>query len=166
MANPFFSISRKVDRVKCLHTKDPIFNWKSNLPPGGCMTLPLPSGSASSVSSSISASSVLRGDSPPSQLSPASRSRSPRSPPGTPRSRRALTPRTARMLSPSPDRDQPPAGSPRASRIDTPTRANRRAQRSHGCRNQGCHESFSTWRLRHNHEINRCNFRPHSQVYI
>ena len=112
-------------------------------------------------SSSCSAASNLRAASSPSPTPPPSpvRSRSPRTP-RTPRGRTSRVPQLGRI--PSPERDRPPAGSPRAARVDTPPRS----RRQYHCRNQGCSEVFRIVRWRNNHETNTCRFRAQSQVVL
>ena len=142
--------------MKCIDTKDKLFRWKVSS--SSQHSVIVPDGQSPTSSSTVS---VLRAESSPS--SSTSRSRSPRgrrqsrSPPRTPR------PRTPRVQSLSPLRDTPPAGSPRDSRRDTPTRNARHLQR-HVCRNGSCGENFRTFRERNDHEINTCRHRPQSQV--
>lgn len=146
-------IPRKVS-VKCFHTKHRLFNWATASRPGQAGTV-----ASTPQSSSCSSASNLRAASSPTSTPPASptRSRSPR----TPRSARApRIPQLGRI--PSPERDRPPAGSPRATRVDTPPRS----RRQYHCRNQGCGDVFSIVRWRNNHETNTCQFRAQIQVIL
>ena len=153
--NKYFNI-RMRSSVKSLDTKNKIFNWKTSV-----RTTHSQSGISSNLSSSdSSAVSTLRAASSPSSTPPpisTTRSRSPR----TPRSRGV--PRVLNLgRIPSPERDRPPRGSPRASRIDTPPRS----MRQYSCRNEGCVEVFQVARLRVNHENNSCRFRAQVQVSL
>ena len=151
--------------VKCVHTKDKLFNWKVAPNTQQSVCIPFTSSSTSS-----SAPSELRAETstPPSSPS-TSRSRSPRSrtrgqsrsPPRTPRGR------APRIQSLSPLRNTPPpAGSPRDSRRDTPTRNTRLLQGrlQYVCRNDGCGQSFRSYRDRNDHETSTCRNMPQSQV--
>ena len=150
-------IPRKVSSVKCFHTKHRLFNWTAASRPGKTGTV-----ASTPQSSSCSSASNLRAASSPTSTPPPSpsRSRSPRTP-RTPRSSRApRVPQLGRI--PSPERDRPPAGSPRATRVDTPPRS----RRQYHCRNQGCGDVFSIVRWRNNHETNTCQFRAQNQVVL
>ena len=124
-----FTFSRKVTAVKCFGTKDKIFNWGSRIPAAGLSLASLPSNRPQCD---------VRSDTfEPSECQKPleSSSRLPRLPRMSPRSdrrRRALTPRTARVLSvsPCPSRRHPCAGTPtHRHREDTCTRARRHVDR-------------------------------------
>ena len=148
--------------MKCIDTKNKLFSWKVGLNTQGAFSTVQSSTSCSSASTV----SILRATTSPSPSS--SRSRSPhsrrqsRSSPRTPRAR------TPRVQSLSPSRDTPPAGSPRDSRRDTPTRNTRLLQRrlQYTCRNNACGETFRSFRERNDHETTSCRHRPQSQVSI
>ena len=158
------SLCRFGPPVKCVHTKDKLFSWKIGGKTSGDRSPVVPSPASSTASLLRQASSPSSGPSPPSSPS---RSRSPQrsphgrghsgSPPRTPRTPRARTPR---VQSRSPPWNTPPPGSPRVSRRDTPTRRQRQGQ--YPCRH--CGELLSSVRLRNNHETSSCRNRPQTQV--
>ena len=137
-------ISRTGDPVKCIDTRNQLFRWKVGRSIQKAAFDPVQSSTSSPTLS------TLRAESSPSP----SRSRSPqgrrlsRSPPRTPRQR------APRVQSLSPLRDTLPPGSPRDSRRDTPTRNTRFGQGrfQHVCRNDGCGETFRSFRERNDHE--------------
>ena len=150
--------------MKCLHTKDKLFNWKAAPNPHNAgVTRFAPSSSSSSAVSALRAETSTPPSSPSSSRSRSPRSRrQSRSPPRTPRAR------APRVQSLSPSRDTPPAGSPRDSRRDTPTRNTRLLQRrlQYVCRNTGCGRIFHTFRDRNDHETSSCRNTPQSQVRL
>ena len=168
-----FLLLRNPLSVKCLSPRDKTFSWKiknlqihkikTDYEAPSCGQSRSPS---NQTAESSSLCSVLRASSPSSRESSVTRSRSP---PRTPRSSRTQNPRSPRIASPSPVRDQLPLGSPRQSRIDTPTRRNRLLSRrgrrvQYPCRNVGCSETFRFCNQRNSHENSSCNHRPQHQV--
>ena len=93
--------SRKVAPVKCLHTKDKLFNWRSGHPAGApivavALPIPIPVIEIRAETSEFSPNQNYR--------KCRSRMTRPSSRTARTRSKRALTPRTARLLSQSPRR--------------------------------------------------------------